>query len=161
MKACARTRGFTLIELLATVAIVALLASAAVQLAQVSARRTKEQELRLNLRELRTALDAYKRAVEEGRISNVLQDSGYPPSLQVLVDGLVDAGSPDHKRRIYFLRRLPRDPFAPDPAVAPEDTWGKRSYASPPDAPQEGEDVFDVFSKAPGVGLNGVPYARW
>lgn len=157
----AKPRGFTLIEMLATVAIVALLATVAVPLAEVSARRTREQELRVALREIRSAIDAYKQAVEEGRIANTVLESGYPPSLRLLVDGVAEAGSADRKKRIYFLRRIPRDPFATDPAVADEDTWARRSYASPPDAPQEGEDVFDVSSRAIGTGLNGVPYDRW
>lgn len=155
------SRGFTLVELLATVVIVGLLASIAMPLAEVAVKRTKEQELRAALREIRSALDAYKRAVEEGRITSALQDSGYPPSLQVLVDGVVDAGSPDRKRKIYFLRRIPRDPLSADASRTAEETWGKRSYASPPEAPDEGADVFDVYSRAPGRGLDGRPYAQW
>lgn len=153
--------GFTLIEMMVTVALVALLASMAVPLAEVSVKRSKEQELRASLRELRAALDAYKQAVEDGRIAGNLQESGYPPSLLALVQGVPDASSPDRKRRIYFLRRIPRDPFFTDPAQPDEQTWGQRSYASPPEAPQEGDDVFDVYSRAPGTGLNGIPYARW
>lgn len=153
--------GFTLIEMMVTVAIVSLLASVALPLAEVNVKRSKEHELRLALREIRTALDAYKQAVEEGRISSVMQESGYPRSLQVLVDGVPDASSPDRKKRIYFLRRIPRDPFFTDPTRPDEDTWGKRSYASSPEAPEEGEDVFDVHSLAFGTGLNGIPYVRW
>jgi general secretion pathway protein G len=156
-----RRFGFTLIEMLATVVIVALLASLALPLAEVSAKRVKEQELRLALREIRTALDAYRQAVEEGRISSAMHESGYPGSLQVLVDGVPDASSPDRKKRIYFLRRIPRDPFFSDPARADEESWGKRSYASSPEAPEEGADVFDVYTRAPGNGLNGIPYSRW
>jgi general secretion pathway protein G len=156
-----RRSGFTLIEMLATVVIVALLASLALPLAEVSAKRVKEQELRLALREIRTALDAYRQAVEEGRISSAMHESGYPGSLQVLVDGVPDASSPDRKKRIYFLRRIPRDPFFSDPARADEESWGKRSYASSPEAPEEGADVFDVYTRAPGNGLNGIPYSRW
>lgn len=154
-------RGFTLIEMVVTVAIVALLASVAVPMAQVSVKRSQEQELRRALREIRTALDAYKQAAAEGRIVQSIQETGYPPSLQVLVEGVPDASSPDRTKRIYFLRRIPRDPLSAEPALADEDTWGKRSYASPPYAPKEGKDVFDVYSLAPGTGLNGIPYARW
>lgn len=155
----ARWRGFTLIELLVTVAIVGVLATVTVPLAQLTVQRHKEQELRRGLRELRTAIDAYKRAADEGRILRRVDDSGYPPTLQLLVDGVEDARRSD-RGRLYFLRRLPRDPFAPatlDPAAS----WGKRSYASPPEAPTEGRDVYDVHSLAPGAGLNGVPYRQW
>lgn len=153
--------GFTLIEMMVTVAIVSLLASVTLPLAEVTVKRSKEHELRLALREMRTALDAHKQAVEEGRISSAMQESGYPRSLQVLIDGVPDASSPDRKKRIYFLRRIPRDPFFTDPTRADEETWGKRSYASSPEAPEEGEDVFDVHSLASGTGLNGIPYVRW
>lgn len=153
--------GFTLIELVVTVAIVALLASAVVPLTEVSMQRSKEQELRQALRQIRTALDAYKQAVDEGRVVRDLLQSGYPPTLQVLVDGVPDATSPDGKNRIYFLRRIPRDPLFPDPTRPDEETWGKRSYESSEDAPEEGDDVFDVYSLAPGTGLNGIPYRRW
>jgi general secretion pathway protein G len=84
----------------------------------------------------------------------------YPPTLSVLVEGVPDARSPD-KRVIYFLRRLPADPNFPDPNANPADTWGKRSYASPPDRPEEGEDVFDVYSLSDKTGLNGRPYRAW
>ena len=153
--------GFTLIEMVVTVAIVGLLASVALPLAEVSVKRSKEQELRLALREIRTALDAYKRAVEEGRVAHAIQQSGYPESLQVLVDGVPDASSPDKRKQIYFMRRIPRDPLFSDPARPDEETWGKRSYASSQEAPEEGDDVFDVYSLASGIGLNGIPYRRW
>ena len=157
-----RQSGFTLIEMVVTVSIVALLASAVVPLAEVSVRRSKEQELRLALRQIRTALDSYKQAVDEGRIArDIQQASGYPPSLQVLVDGIPDMSSPDGKRRIYLLRRIPRDPLFPDPSQPNEATWGKRSYESSADAPEEGDDVYDVYSTASGTGLNGIPYRDW
>jgi general secretion pathway protein G len=156
-----RQSGFTLIEMVVTVAIVGLLASIALPLAEVSVKRSNEHELRLALREIRTALDAYKQAVEEGRVEKSMDQSGYPESLQVLVDGIPDASSPDGKKRIHFLRRIPRDPLFTDPTRPDEETWGKRSYASSYDAPEEGEDVFDVYSMAPGTGLNGIPYRRW
>lgn len=154
------TRGFTLIELLVTLAIVAVLALFTVPVAEVAVQRGSEGELRLALREIRDAIDAYKRASDEGRIQRTLQGSGYPPSLQVLVDGVDDLKDPKH-RKLYFLRRIPRNPLDDDPAKAPADTWGKRSYASEAKDPQEGEDVFDVYVPSKGIGLNGLAYRDW
>lgn len=151
--------GFTLIELIITVAIVAILASAALPLSQLVVQRAKEQELRTALRQIREAIDAYKQAADEGRVGGESDESGYPPSLEVLAMGVEDIKNPQ-KKAVYLLRRLPRDPFAPADLPAAE-TWGKRSYASPPDAPQEGDDVFDVYSLAEGKGINGVPYRDW
>lgn len=151
--------GFTLIEMVITVAIVAILATVALPLTQISAQRAKEQELRTGLRQIREALDAYKQASDEGRVARAADASGYPPSLNVLVAGVEDAKMPV-RRLIYFLRRLPRDPFAPETLQAGQ-TWGLRSYESPPDDPREGEDVFDVYSRTEGTGLNGVPYSQW
>ena len=153
-------RGFTLIELVITVAIVGLLASAAFPLASMAIQREKESGLRAALRDIRGAIDAYKEAGEQGRVIVEADKSGYPPDLKVLYEGVDDATSAA-KVKIYFLRRLPRDPFFPDGNAAPEDTWGLRSYASPPENPQPGDDVFDVYSLAKGKGLNGVPYHDW
>lgn len=153
-------RGFTLVELLAVVAIMGVLASIAMPLAELSQRRSQEEQLRRSLRDIRGALDQYKRLADAGHIQRSPGDSGYPPSLQVLVDGVVDAQSPSGTR-IYLLRSLPRDPFAPSEAGAAADTWSTRSYASPPDDPQPGDDVFDVHSKSSTPGLDGVAYRSW
>ena len=160
MDARRANRGFTLIELVITLAIVGLLASAAMPLVSVTLQRAKETELRASLREIRSALDAYKLAVDQGRVMSEVGSSGYPPNLKVLVEGVEDARNPE-KAQIYFLRRIPRDPMFPDASVDASETWGLRSYASPPTAPQPGDDVFDVYSLAAGKGLNGVDYRDW
>ncbi len=152
--------GFTLIELMVTVAIVSLLATVAFPLAEVTAKRSKEEDLRHSLRQIRDAIDAYKQVWDEGRIEKKLGETGYPPELKALVEGVKDAKSPEGKK-IYFLRRLPRDPMSSDSQATPEETWGKRSYDSPPDDPQDGDDVFDVYSLNEDEGLNGIPYREW
>ncbi len=199
--------GFTLIELLVTLALVGLVALVAVPLAEVSLLRQKESELRLNLRTIRAALDAYKAGVDAGEIARDTGASGYPPTLEVLVNG-VDAlakpappgpnagtlvrtspqwdapGLPNAStltrtsqlwdapatptaaanapaKRYYFLRKVPRDPFGDDAAAAPSQTWVLRSYASRPDSPQPGADVFDVMSKSNRTALDGTPYSSW
>ncbi len=155
-----KARGFTLIELVITVAIVAVLASAVMPLNELAHQRGKEQDLRRALRELRAAIDAYKQASDEGRILKKVGESGFPKRLEDLVEGIDDQKSP-RRDKMYFLRRIPRDPFATDPNQAPQETWGKRSYSSPPDDPRDGDDVFDVFTLAQGKGINGRPYREW
>lgn len=160
MPSAERSHGFTLIELVITVAILGVLAMMAVPLLEMTAQRQKEAELRTALRQIRTAIDDYHQAWLDKKIEKIEGASGYPPELDMLAKGVPDITSPDRKA-MYFLRRLPRDPFSTDPEATAAETWGKRSYASPPDDPQEGEDVYDVYSKSPGVGLNGVPYRQW
>ena len=151
--------GFTLIELLITVALLALLATVATELVENSITRAHESDLRVALRDIRGAIDAYKAAADSGHIVRAANASGYPPNLAALVTGVADAKSAS-PRKLYFLRRLPRDPFA-DPALAPEETWGLRSFASDPDSPVPGDDVYDVYSTSTRIGLNGAPYGKW
>jgi general secretion pathway protein G len=148
--------------MLVTVAIVGLLASISFPLLELTSKRTKEHDLRDALRQIRNALDAYKQAVDEGRV--VPQDakgSGYPPSLEILVSGVPDAKAPKGDQKIYFLRRLPMDPMLPEMDQVQSPKWGLRSYASSHDSPAPGVDVFDVYTQAKGAGLNGVPYREW
>jgi general secretion pathway protein G len=154
-------KGFTLIELLMTVAIIGLLAMLTMPMLELSVHRTKEQDLRLALREIRDALDAYKLAVVEGHIPRSNGKSDYPETLQVLVDGVPDAKSPSASNKLYFLRRIPRDPMSSDVDKSNDQTWGKRSYASSAEEPQEGNDVFDVYSLSDETGMNGIPYRKW
>ena len=154
-----RQFGFTLVELVITVAIIGLLASIAAPLTETVVRRSKEQELKAALTGMRDAIDAYKDAVDNGRIQKAVGESGYPPSLDVLVTGVIDRRSPIGEK-IYFLRRVPRDPMA-DPGTPPEQTWSLRSYDSPPDAPSAGKDVYDVRSLADGKALDGTLYRDW
>jgi general secretion pathway protein G len=143
-----------------TVAVVSLLASAAVPVAEHTVRRMKEQELHRALRQIRDALDAHKQAADEGRIAKGVGESGYPKRLEELAAGVEDRKSLK-RAKIYFLRRVPRDPFHADAAAPAAETWGKRSYASPPDDPREGDDVFDVHSLSEATGLDGRPYRTW
>jgi len=155
-----RNLGYTLIELLVVLGVLALLATMAVPLAEMTAQREKERELRRALWEIRDALDAYRHARTEGALAGDSGGALYPPTLQTLLVAQPDARV-DHRGQIVrFLRRIPRDPFA-DPALPAEQTWGLRSYLSEADAPKAGADVYDVYSKAATLGLNGVPLSRW
>ena len=155
--------GFTLIELIVTVTIVAILASVAMPMLKMTVQRSKESELRANLRQIREAIDAYKKASDEGRIKKNIEESGYPPNLEILVDGVVNEKD-IKKNKLKFLRRIPLDPMSVVTSTNNNElpnNWGLRSYASEVENPQPGDDVFDVYSQSQQLGINGVPYASW
>jgi len=159
------SKGFTLIELLITLAILAVLGVMIAPVIQIEVQRQKEAELRVALRDIRKALDAYKSASEAGRIEKTENASGYPKSLDLLVRGVVDKKDPKSKK-IFFLRRIPLDPMLPSSLLKDATDnesygWGLRSYDSESDAPTPGNDVFDVYSNATGIGLNNIPYKKW
>lgn len=152
--------GFTLIELLVALVLLALLVTSAAPLMQLSAKRNKEQELKKSLWLIRDAIDAYKQAADDGLIKKSVDQSGYPASLQQLVSGVENIQDPK-KRKIFFMRNIPRDPFATDATASAEETWGKRSYSSSFDKPEEGEDVYDVYSLSHEIGINQQAYREW
>jgi len=152
-------RGLTLIELVIAMALLAILAAAVLPMAEVSVRRTKELELRRNLRIMRTAIDDYKAdfdtAVKEKKITSAINESGYPESLETLLEGDDFGGLYPYKRK--YLRRIPRDPFDEY-----DDGWGLRAYADDADSTVHGGgDVYDVYSQSDGIGLDGTPYNTW
>jgi len=145
---------FTLVELIATMAILLVLTTVALPLAQVQVRRTHEAELRRNLREIRTAIDRYKYFADRGMIATEPDTFGYPPDLDTLVEGVPLKGSATLKYK--FLRRIPLDP------MTGKADWGKRSMQDDSDSRSwGGQDVFDVYTQAQGIGLDGTNYADW
>lgn len=154
------SRGYSLIELLVVLAILGLMASMAMPLAEVVSQREKERELKRALWEIRDAIDAYRRAVEQGAIVSRADAPPYPSSLAVLSQALPDVRVERQGQPLRLLRRVPRDPFA-DTDLPAERTWGLRSYLSEADRPQQGAEVYDVYSKSEKVGLNGVPLRQW
>jgi general secretion pathway protein G len=152
-------RGFTLIELVITLALIGLLAALAAPVAETMVRRSKEQDLKAALMQVRDAIDAYKDAADAGRVAKAATDSGYPANLEVLVNGVIDKGSATGAK-IYFMRRVPRDPFA-DKSLPPGQTWALRSSDSPPDAPSSGKDLYDIHSLSDDKALDGTYYREW
>jgi len=147
--------GISYVELMVCVAIIMVLAAAAIPMTRISVKRQKEVELKAALREIRRAIDEYKKATDEGRvIVEDLDSEGYPLELEMLVEGVEEVGEVD--RKIKFLRRLPRDPFNPD------GEWGMRSYQDEADSDTWGrENVFDVYSESDGRALDGTYYRDW
>jgi general secretion pathway protein G len=157
--------GFSYVELVFVIAILALLASVATPYLEKNIQRKKELELKQDLRQIRNAIDEYKASSDQGKITKLIGESGYPKKLEELVIGVEDITDPK-KRKLRFLRTLPADPMYPKNLsstkdIHPENTWGKRSYDSAADNPHEGSDVYDVYSLSTDSGLNGVPYAQW
>jgi general secretion pathway protein G len=146
-----QSRGFTLIELIVATAILVVLTGLAVPLARVTIKREKEHELRRDLWEMRDAIDRYKDAADRGAFQIKVGTEGYPPDLQTLVDG-VDVGG----KKVRFLRRIPNDP------MTDSTDWGLRSMQDDPTSDSwGGQDVFDVFTKSDGMGLDGTKYKDW
>jgi general secretion pathway protein G len=158
--------GFTLIELVVTVALVGLMSLTALPLVDVAHTRMKETQLREALRTIRRGLDAYKAAVDEGRLAREPGSSGYPRSLDLLTEPLEMLGKRDlsntlKPQHLTILRQLPRDPFNTELDTPAAETWRVRAYESRADDPQPGDDVFDVSSKSDRMALDGTPYAGW
>ncbi len=148
-----RERGFTLAELVMVAALLAILAGMAMPVAKFTVKRRKEAELRLALRQMRTAIDEYKRLSDQGMIPVKLGTEGYPPDLEVLVEGVELVGQ-QVKRK--FLRKIPMDP------MTREEEWGLRSYQDEPDSTSwGGENVWDVYSLSDSVALDGTEYKDW
>ena len=155
-----KNSGFTLIELVVTVLIVAILATGALPIIQLTVQRNKETELKQSLRQIREAIDLYKKTADGGKIKKTLDQTGYPPSLELLEKGVVDQTDPKG-RLIKFIRKIPRDPMNNNQELKPEETWEKRSYASDASAPVEGVDVYDIHSRSTKKAIDGSLYNSW
>lgn len=154
-----RQCGLTLLEMVLAIAILGVLATVIVPMAEVTAVRGKELELRRSLREIRTAIDNYKadfdKALEEKKIIPAINETGYPENLDVLVEGSDWGGLYPYKRK--YLRRLPNDPFDEY-----DEGWGLRSYKDEADSTfYGGDDIYDVYSQSPRMALDGTPYNTW
>lgn len=146
--------GLTLLELVISCAILLVLAGVALPLARNKVKRDKEEILRYDLREMRDAIDRYKDAADQGKIKVAAGTEGYPPDLDSLVKPMQLTGAPD--KRIRFLREVPIDP------MTKTKDWGMRSVQDDPDSTSwGGSNVFDVYSKSSGTGLDGTKYSDW
>jgi general secretion pathway protein G len=148
----ARQRGVTLMEMIVVITILLILMGAAVPILKVSTRRQRETELRRDLWEMRSAIDRYKDAADKNAFQQKLGSEGYPPDMDTLVNGVEIAGG----KKLRFLRRIPMDPMTGNT------DWGLRSMQDDPQSDSwGGQNVFDVYTKSTGVGLNGTKYKDW
>jgi general secretion pathway protein G len=152
------SRGFTFVEIIVVTAIVMILAAAVVPMAQVMAQRQREAELHVALRDMRTAIDKFKDAVDQGLIPSTELDpanEGYPKDLELLVNG-VQVANDASGRKLKFLRRVPIDP------MTRSTEWGKRSYQDRPDATTwGGQNVYQIYTTSEGTALDGTKYKDW
>ena len=147
----ANEAGLTLVELIITVFILSILASAALPVMRFQVKREKEKMLRRDLWEMRSAIDAYKDAADRGYIRTKVDSFNYPPSLQILVNGVDIKG-----KKVRFLRKIPVDP------MTGKAKWGLRSMQDSPDSTSwGGQNVFNVYSLSAGTALNGTKYSTW
>ncbi len=147
-----RQRGVTLLEMIVVITILLILMGAAVPILKVSVRRQREVELRRDLWEMRSAIDRYKDAADKNAFQQKLGSEGYPPDMDTLVNGVEIAGG----KKLRFLRRIPVDPMTGNT------DWGLRSMQDDPQSDSwGGQNVFDVYTKSTGVGLNGTKYKDW
>lgn len=149
-----RKRGYTMVEMVVVCALLVIVAAVALPTAKYSIKRGKEMELRQALRQMRNAIDEFKRYSDAGLIPVELGTDGYPSELEILIEGVEVIGQID--KSVRFLRRIPVDP------MTGEAEWGLRSFQDDFDSDSwGGENVFDVYSLSEGVGLEGVPYQEW
>jgi general secretion pathway protein G len=154
-----KKRGFTLVELLVTLTIVSILALAVLPLAKTAVKREREITLRRNLRIMREAIDAYKKLADEKAFEFDEDTEGYPPDLEILVEGIeakVEVDGQETTKLVKFLRRIPKDP------MTNSYDWGLRSYQDDSDSDiWGGENVYDIYTKSPGTALDGSKYKEW
>jgi general secretion pathway protein G len=153
-----RDDGYTFVEVLVVATILLILATAVMPLAQVTSQRVRETELRRELREMRTAIDKFKDAADQGLISQTElkpESEGYPAKLELLVEGIPVANDATG-RKLKFLRRIPIDP------MTNSTDWGMRSYQDKPDSTSwGGQNVYDVYSRSEAKALDGTKYRDW
>jgi general secretion pathway protein G len=150
-----KQKGLTYVEVMITIAILLILAGATIPVAKTAIKRQKELELKAALREMRTAIDNYKKYTDQGLLQKEgLESEGYPPDLDTLVEGVAQQGTIDKK--IRFLRRIPKDP------MTNTYDWGLRSLQDDPNSMSWGrQNVFDVYTTSEATGLDGTPYNQW